>query len=131
MEASDDGTVALSVMIVDDSEAFLAAARALLGRQGLEVVGVATSPAEALDRVAELRPDVVVVDLHLGPDSGLELARRLATAAASPAVVLVSTISREDLATLVVGSPLRGVLTKTDLSATALESIVSGAGLPG
>jgi DNA-binding NarL/FixJ family response regulator len=124
--------VALSVVIVDDSEAFLASARALLGRQGLPVVGVATSPAEALDRVRELRPDVVVVDLHLGSDSGLELARRLsADDASSPAVVLVSTIAREDLAALVVGSPVRGFLTKTDLSATALESIVSGAGLPG
>jgi len=42
----------------------------------------------------------------------------------------VSTIDRDDLAALVVGSPVRGVLTKTDLSATALESIVGGAGLP-
>lgn len=122
--------MALSVVIVDDSEAFLASARGLLERQGLDVVGVATSPAEALDRVPELRPDVVVVDLHLGAASGLELAGLLSAADASPAVVLVSTIDRDDLAALVVGSPVRGVLTKTDLSATALESIVGGAGLP-
>lgn len=117
-------------MIVDDSEAFLASARGLLERQGLDVVGVATRPAEAVDRVHELRPDVVVVDLHLGSASGLGLADLLAADDASPAVVLVSTIDREDLATLVVGSPVQGFLTKTDLSATALESIVGGADLP-
>lgn len=117
-------------MIVDDSDAYLASARALLERQGLQVVGVATSPAEAVDRVTELRPDVVVVDLHLGSDSGLELAGRLSAGNASPAVVLVSTVGREDLAALVVGSTVRGVLTKTDLSATAVESIVHGTGLP-
>lgn len=117
-------------MIVDDSETFLAAARALLERQGVDVLGVATTPDEAVERVRDLRPDVAVVDLHLGSASGLELSRELSTGGAgSPAVVLVSTIDREELKALVVGSPVRGFLTKTDLSAAALESIVGGAGL--
>jgi two-component system, NarL family, nitrate/nitrite response regulator NarL len=125
------GGVALRVVIVDDSEVFLASARDLLERDGMTVLGVATDPAEAVERVAALGPDVVVVDLHLGSASGLDLARLLSTGAGAPAVVLVSSIGAEDLAALAEGAPVRGVLTKTALSADALESIVSGTPLPG
>jgi CheY-like chemotaxis protein len=56
----------LRCLIVDDSPRFLAAARGLLERQGIAVVGVASSGAEALRRVAELRPDVTLLDIDLG-----------------------------------------------------------------
>jgi DNA-binding NarL/FixJ family response regulator len=115
------------VVIVDDNEAFLASARALLETQDLRVVGTASNPADAWERVRQSSPDVVVVDLHLGSDSGLDLARRLAEGdSGSPAVVLVSTVGYDDLAALAAGSPVRGFLTKTDLSAAAVESIVCG-----
>jgi CheY-like chemotaxis protein len=68
----------LGVLIVDDNWLFLEAARDRLEREGLRVVGVAASSAEALRRVEELRPEVVLVDLMLGSESGFELARRLA-----------------------------------------------------
>jgi DNA-binding NarL/FixJ family response regulator len=124
--------VGLSVVIVDDSEEFLASARALLELQGMNVVGVAATPAEGLERVRQLRPDVVLIDLNLGPVSGLELASQLsADGAVSPALVVVSTIGREDLAALLDDSPVHGFLTKTDLSATAVASIVAGTGLVG
>jgi CheY-like chemotaxis protein len=47
--------MALRCPLVDDSPAFLAAARSLLERQGITVAGVASTGAEALQRVAELR----------------------------------------------------------------------------
>jgi two-component system, NarL family, nitrate/nitrite response regulator NarL len=118
--------VALRVVIVDDSDAFLVSARDLLERQGLTVVGVAGTIAEALERVRVLAPDAVIVDLHLGSASGLDLARLLSAEPTPPAVVLVSSIGTEDLAALAVDAPVRGCLTKTDLSAAAVESIVRG-----
>ena len=58
------------VLIVDDSRLFLEAARVLLEREGLRVVGVAVTAAQALRRAAELRPDVVLVDIMLGVRAG-------------------------------------------------------------
>ena len=69
--------MSLRCVIVDDSPGFVAAARSLLERQGLRVLGVASNCAEGLRLAAELRPDVVLVDIDLGGESGFELARRL------------------------------------------------------
>jgi DNA-binding NarL/FixJ family response regulator len=62
---------ALSVLIVDDNGLFLEAARDRLEQGGLRVVGVAATSAEALRRTEELRPEVVLVDVMLGSESGL------------------------------------------------------------
>ena len=67
----------LSLVIVDDSLPFLRSASALLEKEGLRVLGVASEPAGAQALVARTRPDVVLVDLHLGRLSGLDLAREL------------------------------------------------------
>ena len=68
----------LGILIVDDNGLFLEAARDRLEREGLRVVGVAATSAEALRRAEELRPEVVLVDVMLGGESGFELARQLA-----------------------------------------------------
>jgi two-component system, NarL family, nitrate/nitrite response regulator NarL len=128
----DHGVVALSVVIVDDSASFLESARALLHSQGMDVLGVASTPVEAVACVQRLSPDVVVVDLHLGAASGLEIAEHLSTQGPdAPAVVLVSSIGYDDLAALAAEAPVRGFLTKTDLSAAAVEAIVQETPLPG
>ena len=69
---------AIGVLIVDDNLLFLEAARDRLEQGGLRVVGVAATSAEALRRAEELRPEVVLVDVMLGTESGFEVARRLA-----------------------------------------------------
>jgi DNA-binding NarL/FixJ family response regulator len=117
----------LRCLIVDDSPRFLAAARGLLERQGMAVVGVASTSAEALERVQELRPDVTLVDIDLGGESGLELARRLhQQAAPAPArVILVSTHAEEDYAELITASPAVGFLSKSTLSAGAIHDLLS------
>ena len=69
--------MSLSCVIVDDSPGLVAAARSLLERQGLTIVGAASNCAEGLRLAAELRPDVILVDVDLSGESGFELARRL------------------------------------------------------
>ena len=117
----------LRCIIVDDSPRFLAAARGLLERQGMTIVGVASTSAEALERVQELRPDVTLVDIDLGGESGLELARRLHhQAGPAPArVILVSTHAEEDYAELIAASPAVGFLSKSTLSAGAIQDLLS------
>ena len=121
---------ALSVLIVDDNWLFLEAARDRLESEGLRVVGVAADSAEALRRAAQLRPEVVLVDVVLGDESGLELARRLATQHrdGGPAVILVSTYSAADFAGPIAESPAAGFLAKQELSADAIRRILDGRG---
>jgi CheY-like chemotaxis protein len=117
----------LRCLVVDDSPRFLDAARGLLERQGVRVVGVASTSAEALRRVAELRPDVTLVDIDLGGESGLELARRLHRAGPAP-VILISTHAEQDYAELIAASPAIGFLPKTALSADAIRDLLAGHG---
>jgi DNA-binding NarL/FixJ family response regulator len=118
--------MALRCVIVDDSPGFVAAARSLLERQGLRVLGAASNCAEGLRLTAELRPDVVLVDIDLGGESGFELARRLdqmEDPAPAP-VILVSTHSEEDYADLIADSPTLGFLSKTAISATTIRTML-------
>ena len=123
----------LRCLIVDDSPRFLDAARGLLERQGLTVVGVASNSAEALQRVEELRPDVTLLDIDLGGESGLELAHRLHGRAgpASAPVILISTHAEQDYAELIAASPAIGFLPKTALSAEAIRDLLADQGGPG
>ena len=117
--------MSLRCVIVDDSPGFVAAARSLLERQGLRILGVASNCAEGLRLVAELRPDVVLVDIYLGAESGFELARRLDQMRDSTPtpVILISTHSEQDYADLIADSPALGFLSKTVISATAIRSL--------
>jgi two-component system, NarL family, nitrate/nitrite response regulator NarL len=115
--------VPLRCLIVDDNARFLAAARALLEREGLHVVGVATCSAEALEHVRELRPEVVLVDIELGEESGLELTRGLAEAH-SGSIILTSTHSEADFAELIAASAATGFIAKSELSADAVRALV-------
>jgi DNA-binding NarL/FixJ family response regulator len=120
--------MAFGVLIVDDNRLFLEAACALLEQEGLRVVGVAATSAEALQRAEELRPQVVLVDITLGGESGFDLARRLAGQGpgGGPAVILISTHAEADFADLIADSPAAGFVPKPGLSADAIRRILDG-----
>ena len=107
--------VQIRSLIVDDNHDFLAAARLLLERQGVAVVGVATTSAEALKLEAELRPDVVLVDIRLGDESGFDLAQEL-----SGTVILISTHAHSEYAEEIAASPVAGFIPKAQLSASTV-----------
>ena len=67
----------IRVVIVDDNPEFLDSARRLLEHQGVRVAGVASTNADGLRYVQELRPDVTLVDVNLGEESGFDLAEAL------------------------------------------------------
>ena len=117
----------LRCLLVDDSPRFLDAARGLLQGQGVAVVGVASNSADALLRAGELLPDVTLLDIDLGGESGLELARRLQDQAGpAPApVILISTHAEQDYAELIAASPAIGFLPKTALSADAIRGLLA------
>jgi CheY-like chemotaxis protein len=121
--------VADRVLIVDDNHSFLEAARMLLEREGLTVTAVVSSTAEALRSAEASPPDVILVDISLGEESGLDLARRLAEADGGregTTVILISTHSQADFADVIAESSAAGFLPKAELSAAAIRRIVEG-----
>jgi two-component system, NarL family, nitrate/nitrite response regulator NarL len=118
--------VQLRSLIVDDSEAFIASARRLLESQGLEVVGTATSGADALELAAELSPDVALVDVELGDEDGIELAGELSLRSPSTRVVLISTYARSEMEGLLDASVADGFLPKSGLSGDAIRALLEG-----
>ena len=117
----------LRILLVDDSEKFLRVATAGLSRNGLEVVGTATSSLTALEHVASLRPDAVLVDIGLGDESGFDLVRQIVDAFPylSARVVLISTRAEDDYGELVDASPAVGFISKSELSANAVHELIS------
>jgi DNA-binding NarL/FixJ family response regulator len=116
----------LRCVIVDDNPHFLDAAANLLERQGVTVVGVASASEDALRCIEELRPDVTLVDIDLGEESGLELAGRIHDGvAAGPPVILISTHAEQDFADVIAASPAVGFLPKSLLSSGAIHDILA------
>jgi DNA-binding NarL/FixJ family response regulator len=114
-------------VIVDDDGAFLDVARTLLEQQGITVAGIARDGADAVERARVLRPDVVLLDICLGKESGFEVARQLAGNGDARALIMISTHGAADYAELIADSPVAGFLPKSDLSAAAIRNIL-GAG---
>ncbi|WP_097273901.1 response regulator [Streptomyces sp. TLI_55] len=123
--------MSMRCLLVDDSIRFLEAARALLERDGVAVVGVARSGPEALARAAELTPDIVLVDIDLDGESGFDLAVTL-TSRVTSVIILISTHALDDFEELVAASPARGFLHKSALSARAIRAVLDndGSGAP-
>jgi DNA-binding NarL/FixJ family response regulator len=113
-----------TVLIVDDHAGFRSTARTVLQLDGYEVIGEAADAASGLRETLRLRPAIVLLDVGLPDESGLDLAARLSAEPDAPAVVLVSSRDRADLGPLIERSGARGFIGKAELSADALDRVV-------
>ena len=122
--------VTVRCVIVDDSPDVLRAASELLEGEGISGVGVAETGEEAIRLREELKPDVMLVDIDLGRESGFDLARRVAHPRDGPAprTILISTYDEADFVKLIEASPAIGFLPKSDLSAAAIRRLLDQAG---
>jgi two-component system response regulator EvgA len=84
----------LRVVVVDDHSSFRRAARVLLRSRGFHVVGEADCGASAQHLVDALRPDGVLLDLRLGAECGLDVARALTASRPQLSVILTSADDR-------------------------------------
>ena len=113
-----------TVLIVDDHAAFRASARALLEAEGFEVVGEAADGAGAVEAVAVLRPEIVLLDIQLPDLDGLAVAEQLAGAEDSPVVVLISSRDAAAYGPRLHQTPARGFIPKAGLSGEALAALI-------
>jgi DNA-binding NarL/FixJ family response regulator len=81
----------IRTVVVDDSPIVLRSIGWFLERQaGLQLIGTATNGYAAVQRVLELRPDLVLMDLQLPGINGLEATRQIKARSHPPAVILVT-----------------------------------------
>ena len=98
----------------------------------MTVAGVASSIAEALRKARALRPDLILVDIGLGDESGFDLARLLAQDGQSgqgalgggTEVILISTGAEADYREMIDDSPAAGFLAKSELSVGGISRIL-------
>jgi DNA-binding NarL/FixJ family response regulator len=120
------GVMALRVLIVDDHASFRVFARRLLSLDGFDVVGEAADGAAGISAAHALQPDVVVLDVQLPDSEGFAVADALTAMALAPAVVLVSSRSRDDYGTQIGLSTARGFIAKAELNGETLRRVLGG-----
>lgn len=89
----------MNVLIVEDSLVLRQLLRYILEQAGINVIGEAGNGQEALDFVANCRPDVITMDIHMPVMDGIEATRRIMETCPIPIVVVSASYTLEESAT--------------------------------
>jgi DNA-binding NarL/FixJ family response regulator len=112
------------LLIVDDHATFRATARALLEMDGWDVVGEAGDGSTGIAAVADLHPDVVLLDVRLPDMNGFAVAERLTAGGNGPVVIVTSSSDDPLYPDRARQNGARGFVAKHDLSGAALERLL-------
>ncbi len=114
----------IKILLVDDHAMFRAGIKALIEVEArMVVVGEASSGDEAVDKVRELKPDIVVMDLAMPGSNGLEATRRISALELNTSVLVLTVHAEEEYLVPVVEAGASGYLTKTSADTDLLEAI--------
>jgi DNA-binding NarL/FixJ family response regulator len=116
--------VARTLVIVDDSADFLVSASAMLAEEGFDVLAGISDATQVVAEVRRLGPAVVLVDVQMPLLDGFQIADQLAKLARPPMVVLISSREAESYGADLRAAPVRGFISKWELSGRALASMV-------
>jgi DNA-binding NarL/FixJ family response regulator len=121
--------VALRLVLIEDHQALREGLELLLDREGCDVVGTAGTAGEGRVLIERLEPDVSLVDIRLGDESGIDLTRALLDADPARRVVLYTGSSDVELLISGLDSGARGYALKdgtpNELTG-ALETVAGG-----
>jgi DNA-binding NarL/FixJ family response regulator len=122
------GRTPVRVLLVDDQALFREALATLLEvRPEIEVVGEAANGAEAIDKVAVLRPDVVVMDLRMPVLDGIAAARRLRVEQPDTRVLALTTFDDDEDVFAALRAGAVGYLLKDVSSERLVEALLAAA----
>jgi CheY-like chemotaxis protein len=117
------GSMALRVVLVDDDQRFRTMACRALVAEGIEVVAQVERGMDVIEAVEYWKPDVVLMDIRMADVDGPEVARRLRQRAATPAVILISTVDVVSGRRLADGVAV-GYLPKDELCLAAIDNLL-------
>jgi two-component system nitrate/nitrite response regulator NarL len=115
----------MRVLIIDDQKLFAEAIQSALASDGyrIEELSVATSAKEALAAAKSTKPDLVLVDLGLPDESGVELGKKILEACSGATVLAVTALSDPHLLREVMKAGFHGFITKDTPMARFVDSI--------
>jgi len=126
------GQPTVNVMVVDDQQPFRDAARAVVERlNGFEIIAEAESGEDAVVKVDELQPDIVLMDINMGGIDGIEATALITSRHPSTMVVLLSTYELSDLPPAARTSGAAAYVNKDDFGGRILRRLWENAGDPG
>ena len=126
--APPDLTRTVRVLVVDDEPDLRLLMRTMLDLdQRIEIAGEAADGGEALERYAELQPDVVLLDLRMPVLNGLEVAERILRDNPDQGIILFTAFLDPALVADATALGVRGVLGKGDIDAVTAEILRVGA----
>jgi DNA-binding NarL/FixJ family response regulator len=121
---------AVRILVVDDFEMFRQFVVELLGRRPeLQVVGEASDGLEALQKVVELRPDLILLDIGLPRLNGIEVVRQMRSLVPESKIIFLTQETSADVAQEALRLGARGYVTKSKAHAdlfAAVEAVLSG-----
>jgi len=119
-----DHTPAIKVLLVDDHAMFRTGLRlAIESRPGIKVVAEAANRAEALEAAAREAPDIILLDLDLGDDNGLDLLPDLAANSSPGRVILLTGMRDPEVHRRAVRMGAVGLVLKEHAMETVLKAI--------
>jgi DNA-binding NarL/FixJ family response regulator len=117
-------TTTARILLVDDHEIIRKGLRSVLeARKDWEIVGEATTGRDAVKKVEELKPDVVVMDISMPELNGLEAVRQIVKLSPRTEVLVLTMHESEDLVREVLEAGARGYLLKSDASRQLISAV--------
>lgn len=114
----------MRVVVVDDHPIFRRGIAELIGEEeDMEVVGEASSTVEAIRKISETNPDVVVVDLSLQDGHGIELIEQLAEREDSPKTIVCSMHDESLFAERALRAGAMGYVNKQETTEKLVEAL--------
>ena len=115
--------VNLRILIVDDHEALRAGVRTVLEARGLDVCGEAANGLEALEKVAQLRPDLVILDITMPVLDGFTAAREIHKRVPGVGILLLSMHESASMVNVAKSSGASGYVAKSEGIARLLRAV--------
>lgn len=119
----------MRILIVDDHEVVRKGIRSLLSSPNHVILGEASDGQEAIEKAAELKPDVILMDVSMPKLNGLEATRRITDTLPTASVIIVSQHESNEISRQAIAVGAKGYITKSALGRTlfsALRSIEEG-----